>query len=381
MNAEIITIGTELLLGEIADTNTRDLAAFLRSLGIDVFQSTTVGDNVLRISQAVREAMGRAKIVVTSGGLGPTVDDPTREGIAAALNVPTEFHPELWAQIQERFGRMGRTPTENNRRQAFLPRGATAIENPVGTAPAFLVESGESVVIALPGVPSELQVIFERSVIPYLLDRFEIRAVIQSRILRTAGVGESWIDDRIQDLERLANPTVGLAAHPGRVDVRITAKAETAAEAARMTQQIEAVLRERLGDAIYGSDAETLEEAVLRLARQGGWHVATVEIGSGLTLAGRLTRWGDPFCGGHVYPESDSQDLSELLQKAQEEFGAQVGLAMTLRPEADRLALEVLIRTPEEEERHSLWFAGPPKNAGSWAATQGLDLLRRKLIA
>jgi competence/damage-inducible protein CinA-like protein len=381
MNAEIITIGTELLLGEIVDTNQRDLATYLRSIGMDVFQATTVGDNAHRIAQAVREAMARAKVVVTSGGLGPTVDDPTREAIAEALQVPSEFHPGLWEQIQERFARMGRTPTDNNRRQAFLPRGAEAIENPVGSAPAFLVEAGGSVVIALPGVPSELHVIMERSVLPLLRERLQIRAVIKSRILRTAGAGESWIDDRIQDLEKLTNPTVGLAAHPARVDIRITAKAESDGEAEEMIRGVEDTLRERLGKAIYGVDQESLEEATLQLIRKSGWRLATVEVGSGLILAGRLTRWGDVYAGGCVFPPGRASELQDLVGQAQAEHGAEVGLGVVLTAEADRQALSILVRSPLGEDHAESWYAGPPRNVGAWSAALGLDLLRRKLIA
>jgi len=141
MEAEIITIGTELLLGEIVDTNTSYIAQALRKIGLDLYRTSTVGDNAERIAQVVSESIGRAQVVITTGGLGPTVDDATREGIALAFGVPTEFRPELWEQIEERFARFGHIPTENNRRQAYLPKGAKAIENPIGTAPGFIVDT------------------------------------------------------------------------------------------------------------------------------------------------------------------------------------------------------------------------------------------------
>src|SRR4030066_332573 len=139
-SAEIITIGTELLLGEIVDTNSRYLARCLRDAGIDLYRKTTVGDNVKRIAFAIQQALERCDIVITTGGLGPTVDDPTREAVALAVGVKSEFHPELWEQIRTRFTRLGRKPTENNRRQAYIPDGAIAVENPVGTAPIFILE-------------------------------------------------------------------------------------------------------------------------------------------------------------------------------------------------------------------------------------------------
>ena len=225
--AEIITIGTELLLGETVDTNTRYIARALRDIGVDIFRSSTIGDNKERIANIIKESLIRADILITTGGLGPTIDDPTREAIALGTGVETEFRPELWGQIQERFARFGRTPTDNNKRQAYVPEGALPIENTVGTAPAFIVEKGSKAIIALPGVPREMEHLMQEKVIPYLHEHFDLKSVIKTRILHTSGVGESQIDERIADLERLSNPTVGLSAHAGQVDVRITAKAES----------------------------------------------------------------------------------------------------------------------------------------------------------
>src|SRR5210317_331623 len=148
--AEIITIGTELLLGETIDTNTRYIARALRDEGVDLYRTSTIGDNPERIAEIVREGLQRAEIIITTGGLGPTVDDPTREAVALAMDVKTEFKPELWEQIQERFQRHGRTPTENNKRQAYIPEGAVPIENSVGTAPAFIGETKKHAIISLP---------------------------------------------------------------------------------------------------------------------------------------------------------------------------------------------------------------------------------------
>src|SRR4030042_1088400 len=164
-SAEIITIGTELLLGEIVDTKSRYLARWLRDAGIDLYRKTTVGDNVKRIAFAIQQALERCDIVITTGGLGPTVDDPTREAVALAAGVKSEYHSELWEQIEARFERFGRTPTENNRRQAFIPKGAIPIENPVGTAPIFFLEHQSHVIISLPGVPREMEYLLKHEVI------------------------------------------------------------------------------------------------------------------------------------------------------------------------------------------------------------------------
>ena len=171
-SAEIIAIGTELLLGSILDTNSQYLAKELNRAGIDLFRWTIVGDNPQRIKQTILEAYSRTDIIITTGGLGPTIDDPTREAAALAWGVSLEFHPKLWLQIVDRFDKYGRYPTENNRRQAYIPKGAQPIENPVGTAPAFYLERDRKTLICLPGVPAEMKYLFQKSVMPMLIGNY-----------------------------------------------------------------------------------------------------------------------------------------------------------------------------------------------------------------
>ena len=178
--------------------------------------------------------MQRAEIVITTGGLGPTVDDPTREAVARAAGVELEFREELWEQVVAVISRYGRKPSENQKQQAYVPKGAVAIQNPVGTAPCFIVETDRNAVISLPGVPNEMEHILHESVIPYLQKRFHLNEIIKVRVLHCSGLGEGMIDEKIADLERLSNPTVGLAAHTGVVDIRIAAKAKDEAEADRL---------------------------------------------------------------------------------------------------------------------------------------------------
>jgi nicotinamide-nucleotide amidase len=211
--AEIITIGTELLLGEIQDTNTRYLARHLRDAGIDLYRTMMVGDNVNRIALIIREALTRSDIIITTGGLGPTVDDPTRQAVAFALNRNLDYHPELWEQILSRFQRYGRQATENNRRQAYIPAGAIPVENQVGTAPAFIVEQGEQVIISLPGVPREMEFLLHNAIFPYLKEHYHLHGVIKALVLHTASMGESQIDEIIGDLEEASNPTLGRPPH------------------------------------------------------------------------------------------------------------------------------------------------------------------------
>jgi competence/damage-inducible protein CinA-like protein len=380
MNAEILAIGTELLLGEVADTNTAVIARALRSVGLDLYRTVIVGDNAERIAQAVREALERSNVVITTGGLGPTVDDASRQGVAQAFGVPTEFRPELWEQIQERFARFGRKPTENNRQQAMLPVGALAVENPVGTAPAFIFEKASSVVIALPGVPSEMSYLLETAVLPYLRRRLELPAIIKSRVIKTAGMGESWLDERIADLERSPNPTVGLSAHPGLVDVRITAKAPSEAEANRMLNQTETTLRERLGSAVFGVDSQTLEQVAARTLAARGWRLALAEHGTGGGLANTLERQTDVFAGSRVLPERiDAPGLAAAADHVRRAFEARVGLGVVAWRESDREMLLFHLVTPDQRQDAERSYGGPPEDAAQLAISMALDFLRRRL--
>ena len=278
-NAEIIAIGTEILLGEITDTNSVYLARQLRDIGVNVFFMSTVGDNLTRIADAISAALDRAEIVITTGGLGPTVDDMTRQAVADVVGQPLLFHDSLYKTIEDRFRGFGVEMTANNRQQAYLPKGATLIENPVGTAPAFLVESERGLVISLPGVPREMKYLATESVIPHLLRKYEL-GIILARTLRTAGIGESSLDDKIGgDILNERNPSVGLAAHHGAVDVRITAKADSRSNAALLLDEMQARLEERIGDDIFGVDDATLEDVVWQHLRKRNLKVHIVEAG------------------------------------------------------------------------------------------------------
>jgi len=376
--AEIITIGTELLLGETVDTNTRYLARSLRDAGIDLYRASTVGDNHEHIAQIIREGMERAEIIITTGGLGPTVDDPTREAIALAMGVDTEFRPELWEQIQERFQRYGRTPTENNKRQAYVPQGALAIENKVGTAPSFVCETDRHAIIALPGVPREMEFLMRRKVMPYLRERFDLRELIKSRLLHTSGVGESAIDARIGDLEELSNPTVGMAAHAGQVDIRITAKARSEADADALIQEVEEQLRERLGHWIYGADEDTLEGVVLDAMAEKEWQLAAVETNLDGRLLRRLAGKGDSFAGGEILsPPPSPEDLAQAVKKTCQAHQADVCLGVMLIPGETQQIMHLFILTPEEERQIKRAYGGPPQMAPLWTVNLCLDFLRK----
>lgn len=247
-SAEIITIGTELLLGEIVNTNTQVIALAMRDIGIDIYRTSTIGDNQNRISQIIQESISRADIVITTGGLGPTVDDPTRVAIAQAFDLELIFKPELWSGIVERFERYGKQPSDNNRQQAYIPEGGKSLPNAHGTAPGIYLESDQSLLFALPGVPKEMQGMLNDQVVPKIRKHFSLTGVILTRSIRVEGIGESQVDSMISDLETLSNPTVGLAAGKGYVLVRMTAKAPDKDEAVSLLNDLENKLLNLLAD-------------------------------------------------------------------------------------------------------------------------------------
>ncbi len=366
-SAEIITIGTEILLGEIVDTNTRHIALALRDLGLDLFRTVTIGDNVERIAAAIRESLQRTEVIITTGGLGPTVDDPTREAVARAAGVETEYREDLWEQVVETISRHGRKPAENQRRQAVIPKGAIPVRNPVGTAPAFIVEVGRSAIISLPGVPNEMEHILHESVIPYLQKRYDLHHVIKVRVLHCAGLGEGTIDEKIGDLETLANPTVGLAAHTGVVDVRIAAKAGSEQEADSLIAAIEGDIRQRLGNAVFGADDDRLETAALDAAARRGWSLIGVESGLRGLLAERLPR---------TVSIGDT-DVGQLIAAARSaRLDSKVDVALGVWASEEERTAEMVLITPRGEKTHRITYGGPHRSVRRWAVNLALNWLR-----
>lgn len=370
-SAEIITIGTEILLGEIVDTNTRYIARTLRSMGVDLYRTITIGDNVDRIASAISHSLERADFVITTGGLGPTVDDPTREAVAKAVGLQTEFREDLWEQVVETISRYGRTPSENQKRQAYVPQGAIGVRNPVGTAPCFIVEkqiSGKThAIISLPGVPNEMEHVLHESVIPYLQKTFCLDEIIKVRVIHCSGLGEGMIDEKIADLETLSNPTVGLAAHTGVVDVRITAKAKTETEADALIAQVEAQVRERLGSVVFGVDEDRLETVVLDMLVRRGLTLTAIESGLDGMLARKIPHTAS-------IPDLKPDSLMEALRAARNEFKTDIVLGILANPE-ERSA-DMAIITPGGEKTHHITFGGPPKSLTRWSTNLALNWLR-----
>ena len=290
MGAELLTIGTELLLGQIVDTNASWMSLRLAEEGIDVFYKSTVGDNWGRIEAAIRLAVSRADVLIMTGGLGPTEDDLTREVLAAVLNRPLHLDTAVLRHIEERFARRRIAMAENNRKQAMVPEGAKVLHNPRGTAPGLLIRSEGRVFVCMPGVPSEMKPMLLEQVIPQIREVFGIRSRIVSRVLKTCGISESTLDQRIGDYFReMQNPTIGVLAHAGEIHVRLTCKGEDPAEIAVRLDDLEQKIRERLGHLIFGRDDEKLEAIVGRLLRERKATLAVAESCTGGLVASRLT--------------------------------------------------------------------------------------------
>ncbi len=291
MIAEIVSVGTELLLGQITDTDAVFLAQTLSALGINIYHRSTVGDNPERLKETLKLAFSRADLVITIGGLGPTQDDLTKEAVADVLGdvfVEDEAHA---AWLRERsIGRGWGNLPESFWKQALVPKHGRGIPNPTGTALGALFEIGGKTAICLPGPPNELIPMTEQSVEPYLREKTSgERTVLVSRTLRIAGMGESVVEERARDLMTSDNPTVAPYAKTGEVHLRITARAASPEDAEALIAPREAAIRERLGDVVYGIDGETLEMVVVRLLQDAGQTVALAESCSGGLIAKRLT--------------------------------------------------------------------------------------------
>jgi nicotinamide-nucleotide amidase len=412
VRCEIVGVGTELLLGQIVNTNAAWIGQRLADVGWDCLRHTSVGDNQSRIAEAVREAVARADAVIVTGGLGPTQDDITREAIAEVVGVPLVRRPELEAWLRERFAHMGiARMAEMNLRQADVPEGARYIDNPRGSAPGLIVEVGGKPVYAVPGVPREMEGMLERVVLPDLAARAGEGRAIVSRVLRTAGVPESRLAERLTPLWESAGGgqvTLAYLASPGEVRVRLTAVGATREDALAEIAPLEAKVREELGEVVYGVDDESLEEAVGRLLRERGGTLATAESLTGGLLGGRVTAVAgssDHYRGGVVAYATDAKaallgveegllaadgPVSEpvaaaMAEGARRAFGADLGLATTGvagpteqggRPVG---TLCLAVADAAGTATSTLRAPGDRTQVRAWAVTVALDLLRRRL--
>lgn len=290
MRAEVLSVGTELLLGDIVNTNAARIGQALASIGIDCYMHTTVGDNEERIADAMTASLGRADALIVTGGLGPTQDDVTREAIARATGRMLIRDPNLEEKLRTRFAEFGRPMPEVNARQADVPEGASIIEQDWGTAPGLIVEHAGGVIYAVPGVPAEMEDMLTRVVLPDLLRRAGEPTQIVSRIIRVAGVSESSIAEQVHDVWEVlgGKTTMAFLAGGGEVRVRLTAKAPDATHAHELVAAAEASVRTALGAAVVGVDDETLEVVVGSLLLARGWTLGCAESLTGGALGGRI---------------------------------------------------------------------------------------------
>lgn len=393
MNAEILSIGTELLLGEIVDTNSTHIARTLRDIGVNLFYMTSVGDNEKRITDVLQLGLSRSDLIITTGGLGPTVDDVTRQAVAAATDRELVFHQELLDQIADRFSRFGARMSENNRQQAYIPADAIPVENPVGTAPCFVVESENGIIISLPGVPREMKYLLSQEVIPYLQSKMGGATIIKARVLKTAGIGESHLDEKIADLMTNVNPTVGLAAHTGQTDIRITTRADSELEADKMLDEMETEIRQRVGGFIYGMGDEPLENAVVVSLQEIAQKIAVSETGTGGTLRERI----QSVTGGSevldfaqefetvpelqtflpgVSPETDfSRTVETAAQQLLKDTHASIAIAIATHSGGTAIA----VASPHATRARAYAYGGDETQAPIWAGTWGLSIAWRLL--
>ena len=287
MRAEILSIGTEILLGHIVDTNAPYLARHLASLGIDLFFVSQVGDNQGRVTQTLRRAWERADVIITTGGLGPTEDDVTREAICELIGETPTVDARYLEQLRSFFRQRGAIMPENNTKQAWVIPSATILPNPRGTAPGWFVTKDGHTIIAMPGVPREMERMWEEEAIPRLFA--QQGETLFTRILRVTGLGESTVEERLGDLIHQHNPTLATYAKQDAVDVRISAKAPTQAEAQALVAPAEAEVRRLLGDHIFGVEKETLASVVGQHLQRLGWTIATLESCTGGLLTSVLT--------------------------------------------------------------------------------------------
>jgi nicotinamide-nucleotide amidase len=350
MKAEIISIGTELLLGEITDTNASYLASQLPLLGIDLLWVTQVGDNPGRMREALERAWGRSDLILTSGGLGPTEDDITREAIADTLGEELSVDPELERWLREFFSSRGYSMPASNIKQAMLIPSAQTIPNPRGTAPGWWVERGEKLLIAMPGPPGEMQRMWEKEVSPRLHQGMG-EQIIVSRTLKTFGRAEAAVGELVSPLLSSTNPSLGVYAKTDGIHLRITAKAERRQEAEEMIAEREAQIRSLLGDSIWGTDEETLEAVVGTLLGERGLTLATMESYTGGLLASTITSVPESstcFQGGLVatsdeaknsfgvdvaltaeYDAASPEVAGAMAEAARRRLGADIGLGVT----------------------------------------------------
>ena len=404
MIVEVVAVGTELLLGQIINGNGALIGRRLAEEGFDAHYQVVVGDNDERLVAALETALGRAEAVIVTGGIGPTQDDVTREAICAATGRDMEFSDEYARLLRARWEASGRIMPESNLRQAEYPEGAIQLANPKGSAPGIALEHDGRWIFALPGVPQEMEALLDDEVMPRLRRLAGGPAVVKSRLLRSWGMSESQVAELLDDVfQASANPSVAFLASSGEIKVRITAKAESDEEAARLIAPVEAEVRQRLGARIFGTDGDTIEPIVLRLLEERGWRIATAESATGGLIAARITSVPGAsrvFVGSvvayatelkHRLLEVPTAMLEAGVVSEETAMAMAVGAARLLRaevavsvtgsagPEVQEQSAGTMIigvHTPEDTAARTLRLPGDRERVRTYAGTAALQLVR-----
>jgi nicotinamide-nucleotide amidase len=408
MNVEVISVGTELLLGQIVNTNLATIGAALAEAGIDSYRQTVVGDNLDRLADAIRESLSRSDAVVLTGGIGPTQDDLTREAICAATGLEMAFDEEYAAHLKRWWESRRRGMPPTNFKQAEHPAGATLIPNEKGTAPGLDITHDGKRIFAMPGVPAEMVLMLRRHVVPALVSAGGEQGVLKSRVLRSYGLPESKVAELLADLfEEYSNPTIAFLASAGEIKIRLTAKGDDRAGADALIAPVEAEVRARLGQHIFGADEDTVEKIIFEALATRGWSVGTAESATGGMIAARLTSVpgaSDHYRGSVVAYATDlkrgllsvSADalatgvVSEetaiaMAEGAREALDVDVAVAVTGSAGPDPQdqpagTMVVAVVTPLDRAVQTLRLPGDRERVRTYTTTAALQMLRAALV-
>ncbi len=405
MIVEVIAVGTELLLGQIVNSNTSTMGAALAERGFDAHYQQTVGDNLGRIASAIRVALDRSDAVVITGGIGPTQDDITREAVCAVTGLEMVFNEEYASHLREWWARRGRDMPASNLRQAHHPAGAELLPNPRGTAPGLVVEHEGKLIFCVPGVPAEMEHLMFAEVLPRLSAASDDEQVIASRLIRTWGRPESEVAETLDDLYTgSVNPSLAFLASNSEIKIRITAKAASAPEARRLMEPMEQEVRSRLGDNVFGSDEETIERVLLSLLADRGYTIGTAESMTGGMVTARLTDLPGSSAvvkGGLVAYDSELKqkllgvaDVTEVVtvetavavaQGARALLGVDVAVSITGSAGPEPLekpvgTVIIGVATPDDARARELLFTGDRERIRTYGTAAALQLTRLALI-
>ncbi|MEX2251570.1 MAG: competence/damage-inducible protein A [Acidimicrobiia bacterium] len=405
MIVEVIAVGTELLLGQIVNSNTSFMGAALAERGFDAHYQQTVGDNIERIASAIRLALDRSDAVVITGGIGPTQDDLTREAVCAATGLELEYSEAYAEELEQWWARRGREMPPSNLRQAYHPAGAELLPNPRGTAPGLALNYAGKWIFCVPGVPAEMEHLMMVEVVPRLIAQSGQEEVIVSRVIRTWGRPESEVAEMLDDLYTgSTNPSIAFLASASEIKVRITAKAVGAIEAERLIEPVEQEVRSRLGESVFGTDDDTIERILFRLLSDRGYTIGTAESMTGGMVAARLTDLPGSSAvmkGGLVayHPELKQRllgvsDVDDVVNEetamamavgARALLGVDVAVAVTGSAGPELLekpagTVIVAVATPDQVRGREIRFTGDRERVRTYGTTAALHLTRLALI-